>query len=161
MAAMYLLNAVCFNTIHGVMRIPSGRLVTDIGEQLEIMLADGQLWAATDERVATAARIVTNLRLTRGIDETTATQMMMMAAEQSLLATDSGAARVTDHYVPTLGQVTFPLSQSPAQADQVFFTVNGLLYEYGIDFVVMGKVLTWVNTMILASSDNAFSNYGV
>lgn len=161
MAAMYLLNTVDYNSPHGIVKIPAGRLVTDLEEQLEIMAVDGTLWPASDVQVAIAAKVVTNLRMLRGLDDTAAGQMMSLAAQQSLLSSSGGGKRQTDHYVPTFGQTAFPLSQIPVQPDQTLFVLNGILYEYGTDFTVTAMTLTWTNPMTLASSDNAFANYGV
>jgi hypothetical protein len=86
MADMYLLNTVSLGMPNGVTVLPAGKLLTDAAAQLLVASSGGQLWPASDARVAAAADIVNRHRVSKGVDESYATQIMMLAAQQSLSA---------------------------------------------------------------------------
>ena len=51
-----------------------------------------------------------------------------------------------DTFVPTLGQVTFILSEAPysLDAESFVFQINGVGYVEGTDFTVSGTTVTWL-----------------
>jgi hypothetical protein len=88
---MYLLNAIVMNTDQGMVQLPAGRLIpADPEQQARVAASGGQMWPATDAKVADAAAYVGRQRGSRGIDEQLATQIMMLAAEQSLMSKPQG-----------------------------------------------------------------------
>jgi hypothetical protein len=159
MASMYLLNTVTVSTPQGTASMLAGRLVVDATEQAVLRAAGGFLWPSSPPVVAASA-YVTKIRIARCVTEDEATQIMTLAVEQDLLGA-VGGSDVMDHFVPTLGQVLFPLSQVPSRPDLVGFRVNGVRYENGFDYTVAGQLVTWTNPIVLNSADVACAEYGV
>lgn len=58
----------------------------------------------------------------------------------------AGGTWKEDEYVPTVGQVSFSLSQSPQDTNSVFFVINGVIYDDTADYTVSGQTVTWLNT---------------
>lgn len=53
---------------------------------------------------------------------------------------------VTESFTPTLGQTSFPLSQTPGSPTTALLVLNGQVREYGSlpkDFTISGSTLTW------------------
>lgn len=47
------------------------------------------------------------------------------------------------------GQTNFILSTTPLAGSDVQMFVNGMLYEKGVDYSILGPNVTWLNTMVL------------
>jgi hypothetical protein len=57
----------------------------------------------------------------------------------------AGALFVLDKFVATNGQIIFNLSALPANPATVLLFVNGVDYTQGLDFTVLGMVVTWTD----------------
>ena len=56
--------------------------------------------------------------------------------------------------VTVFGQTVFPLSKVPTNVNKVVLIVSGIPQEYGVDYSVVGSVLTWLdNDFQLETSD--------
>lgn len=67
---------------------------------------------------------------------------------------------VLDQFVVTPAQTVFALSLAPTAPTEVLFWVNGVLYRTGVDYVVVGAVLTWGNVLFaLGTPDTAEAYY--
>jgi hypothetical protein len=66
--------------------------------------------------------------------------------------------QVTDSYTATLGQTSFTLSQTRNTNFHFLWTIDGLIYEEGVDFTISGTTLTW-NGFTLTPSHRAIARY--
>ncbi len=66
-----------------------------------------------------------------------------------------------EDFTPTLGQVSFIVSNLPKDVVSIEFYVNGVLYEEGVgaDYVVSGATITWQNTFVLRPKDVVIVRY--
>lgn len=67
------------------------------------------------------------------------------------------SVEVEELITPTLGQVSFILSNTPLTTDRVQMYVNGVEYEQGAgkDFTVSGTTVTWLNTPFTLETDDS------
>ncbi len=69
-------------------------------------------------------------------------------------------AFVEDAFVPTGGQTVFNLSVAPQDADSLRVSVNGLIYESGVDYTLAGTTLTWLDALFdLGPTDKLAARY--
>lgn len=61
---------------------------------------------------------------------------------------------VAGHHLLSALQNTFLLTYTPVSVDSVYFEVNGVEYDQGVDFVVSGKTITWLNTVFTLEADD-------
>jgi hypothetical protein len=66
----------------------------------------------------------------------------------------SGATWLEDAYTPTLGQVTFILSQAPTEPDSLSLHANGIEAVETDDYTLSGTTLTWLNTEFSFETDD-------
>jgi hypothetical protein len=76
------------------------------------------------------------------------------AGSFTLIDTPTGAAWLEDTYVPTLGQVTFILSQAPTEPVSVSLHANGIEAVETVDYTLSGTTLTWLNTEFSFETDD-------
>jgi hypothetical protein len=56
--------------------------------------------------------------------------------------------------VPTLGQITFILSQAPTEPDSLSLHANGIEAVETADYTLSGVTLTWLNTEFSFETDD-------
>lgn len=61
--------------------------------------------------------------------------------------------RVEQGITPTAAQTVFTLTFTPRTPSDVDFYLNAIKYEYLVDFTVSGTTLTWINPLVLDTSD--------
>ena len=72
----------------------------------------------------------------------------------------AGNPWVEDEYTPTNGQVTFILSQAPADANSLVFLANGVAADDGVDYTRSGQTITWTdNWFVMDTSDKVLIRY--
>ncbi len=75
----------------------------------------------------------------------------------------SNASERTPHverFTPEQGQIEFVLQKTPANPDHIRFEVGGKNYDLHTDFTLLGKTITWVNTLFsLGPSDRVKITY--
>lgn len=87
----------------------------------------------------------------------TATKIQL---EFDSVAVAGSANFIEDEFTPTLGQITFILSQAPTDLDSLAFLVNGVHYDDTVDFTVSGTTVTWLNTPFsLDTTDKVHARY--
>lgn len=64
-----------------------------------------------------------------------------------------------EEFTPTLGQITFIVSDLPADVVSIEFNVNGVLYDEGDDYTVSGSTITWINPIVLKPVDKVIIRY--
>lgn len=65
-----------------------------------------------------------------------------------------------EEWTPTLGQVTFILSQAPSDVTSVVFLVNGIATDDVTEWTISGQTITWLNTYYsLDSNDKVIVRY--
>jgi hypothetical protein len=67
---------------------------------------------------------------------------------------------VEDEFVPAAAQTVFVLSQTPLNA-RADLLVNGVDYDRGVDYGVVGNVLTWSGSFTLQPTDKLIVRYTV
>ena len=72
------------------------------------------------------------------------------------------ATFATDGFTPTLGQTVFALSSTPVGGGLTEVSVNGVLYEQGVSWMVAGSTLTWLNSPFsLGTLDRLVARYQI
>ena len=64
-----------------------------------------------------------------------------------------------DEFVPTAGQITFILSNTPTDPDSLEVSVNGVRYDDVSDYTLSGTTLTWLNPFVLRTIDKLIAQY--
>lgn len=65
-----------------------------------------------------------------------------------------------DEYTPTAGQITFIITQPPADLVSMKFYVNGILYDDDGDYTVSGATVTWLGTnFVMQTTDKVHISY--
>ncbi len=64
-----------------------------------------------------------------------------------------------DEFIPTTGQVTFVLSQTPFDLASLELAVNGVEYDDGVDYTISGATITWLDPFTLKTKDKMIVQY--
>jgi hypothetical protein len=72
----------------------------------------------------------------------------------TLIDTPTGAAWLEDAFTPTLGQITFILSQAPTEPVSLSLHANGVEAVVAVDYTISGTTLTWLNTEFSFETDD-------
>jgi hypothetical protein len=64
-----------------------------------------------------------------------------------------------DEFTPTAGQITFILSQGPADPTSLKFYVNGVLVDDIADYTVSGTNVTWLDNYVMETTDKVIIYY--
>jgi hypothetical protein len=70
-----------------------------------------------------------------------------------------GATFQVDPFTAAPLQTAFVLSAVPAVSADVLVWVNGVLYELGVDYTVVGTALTWLNTLFTLGAPDVVIAY--
>jgi hypothetical protein len=70
-----------------------------------------------------------------------------------------GASFQIDTFDAAALQTVFNLSVPPAVSSEVLVWVNGVLYEIGVDYTVLGAVVTWLNTLFTLGAPDVVEAY--
>lgn len=61
----------------------------------------------------------------------------------------------TDPFTATDGQTVFTLSQTPVDPNDVRMRINGVGYDVGVDYVVVGTSVTWMDVLFVLEAGEA------
>lgn len=64
-----------------------------------------------------------------------------------------------DEFIPTTGQVTFVLSQTPSDLASLELAINGVEYDDGVDYTVSAQTITWLDPFTLRTKDKMIVQY--
>ena len=182
MAQFYLINT----TLVATRVYHAGFLLDDrFIDPAPIVASGGRLWSVTDTYVAASVAVCDKQRA-RGNHSLLDSTMLagVDASQENLIANTlpptppvasvliGGPTTVTwqpvaialnravDEFITTNGQTIFALSQTPLGLELVQTHVNGVLYDYPTDFIVVGQTATWLDTLFtLAAGDRVVFDY--
>lgn len=75
------------------------------------------------------------------------------------IGSGGGPIWTKDEFIPTTGQVTFVLSQTPSDLASLEVAVNGVEYDDGVDYTISGATITWLDPFTLKTKDKMIVQY--
>lgn len=78
----------------------------------------------------------------------------MSYASPAAIANAATANMKEDEFTPTLGQVSFILSEAPGDLESLKFIVNGIEYDRDVDYNISGVTITWLDVPFTMETDD-------
>ena len=156
------------NAVNGILQVVGAGRSNDVPN-----IPEDQLWlgnasgvatptsrAGIDTAAAPAVHTHDGIDLTDGTSASNKILETDGAGGFTLVDTPSGAPWLEDAFTPTLGQITFILSQAPTEPISLMMNVNGVEVEETADYTLSGVTLTWLNTEFsMETSDGVVIQY--
>jgi len=65
----------------------------------------------------------------------------------------------TDKFLATLNQTAFPLFVPTNDSGNMIFSVNGVIYNQGVDYTFVPDTITWLNILFNMSANDLVQIY--
>lgn len=112
----------------------------------------GEIAALTEKTTPLAADLI--------LIEDSATANTKKKVQIGNLPGGGGNPWIENEFSPSNGQISFILSQAPADINSFTLLVNGVLADDGTDYTVSGTTLTWLNNLfVLDTGDKLLARY--